>query len=142
MQTWLEDRYSERIGKAQYQTLRASYKAKGGGNLIADSVMVERLGRVFKTRDTGPASPFHLELLEQLTQKVAIDDTRLTQLSQVRDQAMRDNLINYGLDAGRVSVAAPAKQAAKDKQVGSKMVLGAAGVARPAPAALPAAVKP
>jgi len=142
VQTWLEDRYSERVGKAEYQTLRASYKAKGGGNLITDSAMVERLGRLFKSRDSGPASPFHLDLLEQLTQKVGIDDAALTQLAQARGQAMRDTLVNYGLDAGRVSVAAPIKQAAKAKQVGSKMVLGAAGVASPAPAAAPAVVKP
>ncbi len=104
--------------------------------------MVERLGRLFKSRDSGPASPFHLDLLEQLTQKVGIDDAALTQLAQARGQAMRDTLVNYGLDAGRVSVAAPIKQAAKDKQVGSKMVLGAAGVVSPSSTAAPAAIKP
>ena len=142
VQTWLEDRYSERVGKAQYQTLRASYKAQGGGNLFTDSAMLERLGRLFKSRDSGPASPFHLDLLEQLTQKVGIDDVALTQLAQVRGQTMRDTLVNYGLDAGRVSVAAPIKQAAKDKQVGSKMVLGAARVVSPSSTAAPAAIKP
>jgi len=39
---------------------------------------------------------------------------------------MRETLIQQGLDGGRVSVAAAVKQAAKDKQVGSKMSLGAA----------------
>jgi len=39
---------------------------------------------------------------------------------------MRESLIQYGLDGGRVGVAAPAQQTARDKQVGSKMSLGAA----------------
>ena len=143
VQTWLEDRYAETIGKAEYQTLRASYKAKEGGNAITDNAMVERLGRAFKTRDTGPASALHTELLEQLTQKTSIDDAALTKLAQARGQAMREGLLKYGLEGGRVSVAEPVKQAAKDKLVGSKMNLGAAGVASAAPVAVaPAAPQP
>jgi hypothetical protein len=143
VQTWLEDRYAESVGKAEYQTLRASYKAKGDGNLITDNAMVERLGRVFKTRDTGPASALHTELLEQLTQKTSIDDAALTRLAQARGQAMREGLLKYGLEGGRVSVAEPVKQTAKDKLVGSKMSLGAAGVASTAPAAVaPATPQP
>ncbi|MBT9539717.1 DUF748 domain-containing protein [Thiobacillus sp.] len=139
VQTWLEDRYAERVGKAQYQTLRASYKAKDGGNAITDSATVERLGRLFKSRDSGPASPFHLELLEQLTQHVVVDDAALIRLAQARGQTLRDGLIQYGLAAGRVSVAAPLEQPVKDKMIGSKLVLGAAGSGNPAPAAAPAA---
>jgi uncharacterized protein involved in outer membrane biogenesis len=142
VQTWLEDRYAESVGKAEYQTLRASYKAKGDGNLITDNAMVERLGRVFKTRDTGPASALHTELLEQLTQKTSIDDAALTRLAQARGQAMREGLLKYGLEGGRVSVAEPVKQTAKDKLVGSKMSLGAAGVASTAPAVAPATPQP
>ena len=143
VQTWLEDRYAERVGKADYQKLRASYKEKqqGGANPIMDSELVERLGRRFKTRDTGPVSAFHTELLEQLTQKTVIDDAALIKLAQARGQAMREDLVKNGLDGGRVSVAAAVEQAAKDKQVGSKMVLGAAKVAVPA-ATSPAAATP
>ena len=121
--------------------LRASYKEKqqGGANPIMDSELVERLGRRFKTRDTGPVSAFHTELLEQLTQKTVIEDAALIKLAQARGQAMREDLVKNGLDGGRVSVAAAMEQAAKDKQVGSKMVLGAAKV----PAATsPAAATP
>jgi uncharacterized protein involved in outer membrane biogenesis len=140
IQTWLEDRYAERVGKAEYETLRASYKEKEGGNPITNSETIERIGRIFKSRDTGPASAFHTELLEQLTQKVVIDDAALIRLAQARGQAMRDSLLKYGLDAERLSVAAPIQQAADDQQVGSKLVLGAGSVASPAPA--PAAPQP
>jgi hypothetical protein len=142
VQTWLEDRYAERVGKAQYQTLRARYKAGDGGNAITDSATVERLGRLFKSRDSGPASPFHLELLEQLTQRVVVDDAALIRLAQARGKILRDGLVQFGLAAGRVSVAAPIEQPTKDKMIGSKLVLGAAGSARPAPAAAPAAAQP
>lgn len=135
VQTWLEDRYAETVGKAEYQTLRASYKAKGDGNLITDNAMVERLGRKFKTRDSGPASALHTELLEQLTQKAVVEDAALTRLAQARGQAMHEALLKYGLDGARVSIAEPVKQAAKDKLVGSKMSLGAAAsAAAPIPA--------
>jgi hypothetical protein len=103
-----------------------------------DSQLVERLGRRFKSRDTGPVSAFHTELLEQLTQKTVIDDAALTKLAQERGQAMREALLKQGLDGGRVGVAAPVKQDAKDKQVASKMSLGAGNLstaeAAPAPA--------
>ena len=139
VQTWLEDRYAERIGKEEYQKLRASFKEKqeGGANPITDSVLIERLGRSFKTRDTGPVSAFHTELLEQLTQKTAIDDSALINLAQARGQAMREDLVKHGLDNGRVSVAAPVKQEAKDSQVGSKMSLGAGKTGVSAPTTTP-----
>jgi len=135
VQTVLEDLYAERFGKEAYQKLRASYKEKGGGNVITDNVMVERLGRYFKTRDSGPVSAFHTELLEQLTQKTVVDDADLTKLAQARGQVVRESLIKQGLDSGRVSVTTAVKQPAKDKLVGSKMSLGAA---TPAIAATPA----
>ena len=127
VQTWLEDRYAERVGKADYQKLRTRYKEKekGGANPVMDSQLVERLGRRFKARDTGPVSAFHSELLEQLTQKTVIDDAALTKLAQERGQAMREALLKQGLDGGRVGVAAPVKLEVKDKQVASKMSLGA-----------------
>jgi hypothetical protein len=137
IQTWLEDRYAERAGKAEYQKLRASYKAKDAGVAarVLESELVERLGRQFKTRDTGPASAFHAELLERLTQQTKIDDSELVKLAQARGQAMRDSLAKLGLDASRVSVAAPGQQTAKDKLVPSKLSLGAGGKAAPPPAA-------
>lgn len=131
VQTWLEDRYSDRVGKAEYAALRARHKAQGGGNVITDSAMVERFGRLFTSRDSGPASPLHTELLDQLTQKTVIADATVVQLAHARGQAIRDTLITYGLDGSRVSIATPLKQAARDKQVGSKMTLGAGSVAAP-----------
>jgi uncharacterized protein involved in outer membrane biogenesis len=140
VQTWLEDRYAERVGKEEYKKLRAGFKEKqeGGANPITDSVLIERLGRSFKTRDTGPVSAFHTELLEQLTQKTAIDDSSLIKLAQARGQAMQKDLVKHGLDSGRVSVAAPVKQQARDKQVGSKMSLGAGKAGGAAPMETPA----
>ncbi|MDA8127487.1 MAG: DUF748 domain-containing protein [Betaproteobacteria bacterium] len=138
IQTWLEDQYAKSAGKAEYEKLRASFQDKNASatQRVMQSELVERLGRRFKTRDTGPLSPFHSELLERLTRQVKIDDAALVTLAKARGQAMRDALIKLGLDAGRVDVAAPLKQAAKDKQVGSKMSLGTAKpVAPPAPAA-------
>ena len=144
VQTWLEDRYAERVGKEAYQKLRTSYKEKekGGANPVMDSQLVERLGRRFKARDTGPVSAFHTELLEQLTQKTVIDDAALTKLAQERGQAMRETLLKSGLDGGRVSVSAPVEQAAKDKQVGSKMSLGAGKAVVSLPTTAPAAAVP
>jgi hypothetical protein len=136
VQTWLEDRYAETVGKADYQKLRADFRAKQGGSLLTDSAMVERLGRAFKSRDPGPASALHAELLEQLTQKTVVNDAALAALAQARGQAMRTSLIAYGLAGERVSVAAPAQQTARDKLVDSKMNLGAGGA--PAPVAAPA----
>lgn len=128
VQTWLEDRAVERVGKADYQALRARFKEKGVASLVTDNETVERLARRFKTRDPGPASALHTELLELLTQKTLIDDAALTRLAQARAQAMRTELVQYGLDANRIDVAAPVKQAAKDKQVGSKLSLGAGAI--------------
>ncbi len=143
-QTWLENRYQERIGKAEYQKLRASFKEKqeGGANPITDSVLVERLGRSFKTRDPGPVSAFHAELLEKLTQKTAIDDSVLIELAQARGQVMREDLIRYGLDSGRISVTTPVKQEARGDQVGSKMSLGAGTTATSMTTPMPAAAAP
>ena len=146
IQTWLEDRYAERAGKEEYRKLRASFRDKDAGAAarVMESEMVERLARRFKSRDEGPVSAFHAELLERLTQQTKIDDADLVKLAQARGQAMRDALLRRGLDASRVGVAEPAQQTAKDKLVGSKMSLGAGK--RPAaeapPAGLPAAAAP
>jgi uncharacterized protein involved in outer membrane biogenesis len=146
IQTWLEDRYAELAGKTEYQKLRASYKDKDAGAAarILDSQLVERLGRQFKTRDTGPASAFHAELLERLTRQTTIDDAALIELAQARGQAMRDALLKLGLDDNRIAVAAPAKRIAEDKLVASKMSLGVGSklAAEPAPTAAPAAATP
>ena len=141
-QTLLEDLYAERFGKEDYAKLRTLYreKEKGGGPSLADTQLVERLGRKFKTRDPGPTSAFHTELLERLTRKIEIDDSALVKLAEARGQAMRESLVKQGLDSGRVSVAAPAKQAAKDKLVPSKMSLGAGK--RPSAEPVPAVVMP
>lgn len=142
IQTWLEDRYAERVGKAEYQKLRASYQNKDASAAarLLESELVERLGRRFKTRDEGPVSPFHAELLERLTRQTRIDDTALVQLAQARGQAVRDALVKTGLDVGRVGVGDPTRQAAKDKLVPSKMNLeaGKNPLVEPAPAAGPA----
>ncbi|OGU48227.1 MAG: hypothetical protein A2199_04555 [Hydrogenophilales bacterium RIFOXYA1_FULL_63_33] len=147
IQTWLEDRYAASAGKADYQKLRASFQDKNAGaaTRVLESEMVERLARRFKTRDTGPISAFHAELLERLTRQTKIADEALLKLAQARGQVMRDALVKLGLDASRVSVSEPIKQTAKEKLVGSKLNLGAdakpkaevAPVATPAAAASP-----
>jgi len=138
IQTWLEDRYAAGAGKEAYQKLRAGFQDKnaGAGARIMESETVERIARRFKTRDEGPASAFHTELLTRLTREVKIGDDALVKLAQARGQAMRDDLVKRGLDAGRVSVGAPEPQALKDRFVGSKMTLGA-GRTPAAPAAAP-----
>jgi hypothetical protein len=90
-----------------------------------ESQMVERLARRLKTRDEGPASAFHAELLERLTRQTKIADDALFKLAQARGEAMRDSLVKLGLEPGRVGIDAPIEQSAKDKLVGSKMSLGA-----------------
>ncbi|MBI3431614.1 MAG: DUF748 domain-containing protein [Hydrogenophilales bacterium] len=146
IQTWLEDRYAESAGKAEYQKLRASFQDKNAGAAarVLESEMVERLARRFKTRDTGPISAFHTELLERLTRQVKVSDDALVKLAQTRGQVMRDALVKLGLDASRIGVSAPSRQTAKEKLVGSKMSLGASTKPAPeaAPAATPAAVTP
>jgi hypothetical protein len=144
IQTWLEDRYAERVGKPEYQKLRASFRDKDAGAAarVLESELVERLARRFKTRDEGPASAFHAELLERLTRQTTIDDAALVKLAQARGQAMRDALVKLGLDGSRVSVSVPAQQSAKDKLVGSRMSLGAGKRPAAAPDGLPAAATP
>ena len=138
IQTWLEDRYEATAGKTEYRKLRASFQDKNAGaaTRVLESEMVERLARRFKTRDTGPISAFHAELLERLTRQVKVGDDALVKLAQARAQVMRDALVKAGLDAGRLSIGAPARQAAKDKLVSSKMSLGAG--AKPAAEVAPA----
>ncbi len=141
IQTWLEDRYAEVAGKDDYKKLRASFQDKraGAAARVMESEMVERLARRFKTRDTGPVSAFHAELLERLTRQTTIDDAALVGLAQARGQAMRNALLKLGLDPARVGIGAPARQTLKDKFVGSKMTLGAGKLAAAAPAQAPAA---
>ncbi|MHB1187756.1 DUF748 domain-containing protein [Thiobacillus sp.] len=146
IQTWLEDRYAERAGKEDYRKLRASFQDKDAGAAarVMESEMVERLARRFKTRDTGPASAFHAELLERLTRQTKIDDDALVKLAEARGQAMRAELIKQGLDSARVSIAAPTKQTAKEKLAPRKMSLGAGKrpAVESAPADFPAAATP
>ena len=123
IQTWLEDSYAKIVGKDEYKTLRASFKDKDAG--LMESQAVERLARRFKTRDEGPASAFHAELLERLTREAKIADETLLELARARGEAMRDSLVKLGLEPGRVGIDAAIEQAAKDKLVGSKMSLGA-----------------
>ncbi len=146
IQTWLEDRYAASAGKEDYQKLRTSFRDKNAGAAarVLESEMVERLARRFKTRDTGPISAFHVELLERLTRQAKIADEALLKLAQARGQVMRDALVKLGLDASRVSVSEPIKQTAKEKLVGSKLNLGADAKpkAEAAPVATPAAASP
>ena len=142
IQTWLEDRYAESAGKDAYRKLRASFQDKNAGAAarVLESELAERLGRRFKTRDTGPLSAFHAELLERLTRRVEIGDAALVELAQARGQAVRDALVALGLDAGRLVVAAPARQAATGQGVASRMSLDARRVR--AAGAAPAAAAP
>lgn len=146
IQTWLEDRYAASAGKEDYQKLRTSFRDKNAGAAarVLESEMVERLARRFKTRDTGPISAFHAELLERLTRQAKIADEALLKLAQARGQVMHDALVKLGLDASRVSVSEPIKQTAKEKLVGSKLNLGADAKpkAEAAPVATPAAAPP
>ncbi|OHE56752.1 MAG: hypothetical protein A2X71_04240 [Thiobacillus sp. GWE1_62_9] len=137
IQTWLEDSYAERAGKEDYKKLRESFRDKDAGAAarVLDSQLIERLGRRFKARDEGPASAFHAELLERLTQQTKIEDAALVRLAEARGQAMREELVRQGLDSARVSLAAPAEQAARDKLAPSKMSLGAGK--RPAAGSVP-----
>jgi uncharacterized protein involved in outer membrane biogenesis len=141
VQTWLEDRYMASAGKENYQKLRTSFRSKdaGAATRVLETQMVERLARQFKTRDQGPASAFHTELLERLTGRVKVEDAALTKLAEARGAAMRDELLKLGLEPTRVIVGAPSPQTLKDQLVGSKMNLAAGkhAVAEP-PHATPA----
>ncbi|OJZ06602.1 MAG: hypothetical protein BGP20_07125 [Thiobacillus sp. 63-78] len=143
IQTWLEDRYMASAGKEDYQKLRASFQDKNAGAAarVMESEMVERLARRFKTRDTGPVSAFHAELLERLTRQTKIADEALLKLAQARGQVMRDALLKLGLDASRVDISGPVQQTVKDKLVGSTLNLGARAKPKAdvAPSAPPAA---
>jgi uncharacterized protein involved in outer membrane biogenesis len=87
-----------------------------------------------------------------LTQQTPIDDDTLVELAAARGRAMRDALVQLGLDDGCVGLAAPVTQTARDKLVPSRMNLGVgkkpaaepAAEAAPAPATepAPAAVTP
>jgi hypothetical protein len=145
IQTWLEDRYAASAGKEEYKKLRASFQDKNASAAarVMESETVERLARRFKTRDTGPTSAFHAELLERLTRQTKIDNDALVKLAQARGQAMREALVKLGLDAGRVSIGAPSQQTAKGKLVPSKMSLGVSKTPAPAaPTATPAVPAP
>ncbi|MFN3543963.1 MAG: DUF748 domain-containing protein [Thiobacillus sp.] len=140
VQTWLEDRYAASAGKEAYQKLRESFRSKDAGAAarVLETQMVERLARQFKTRDDGPASAFHAELLERLTQQVKIEDAALVKLAEARGAAMRDELLKLGLDPARVSVGAPGAQTLKDQLVGSKLTLAAGKHTLPEPVPQPA----
>ncbi|MBK6006703.1 DUF748 domain-containing protein [Ramlibacter ginsenosidimutans] len=143
VQTWLEDRYAQVAGAGEYQKLRASYKDKDAGGVarVMDSEFVERLGRRFKTRDDGAPSAFHAELLDRLTKQVPIADEGLVELAQARANAMRDTIVKLGLDANRVTIAAPAARPAKDKLVGSGLSLGVGKLATAQPEGGPDATR-
>lgn len=138
VQTWLEDRYAKVAGAGEYQKLRASYKDKdaGGAARVLDSEFVERLGRKFGTRDDGAPSAFHAELLDRLTKRVPVADEALAELAQARARTIREALVKLGLDASRVTVAAPAPRPAKDKLVGSGLSLGVGKLAAVEPGAV------
>jgi hypothetical protein len=139
IQTWLEERYETRAGRADYQQLRASYQDKDAGAVtrVMQAELVERLGRRFKSRDAGPASALHAELLDRLTRQVAVADEALVALAQARATAMREAVVQLGLAESRVAVAAPATHALKDRQVASGLALGARGTAARPTAARP-----
>lgn len=129
---WLEDRYIETAGRDDYKALRAGFEDRSAG-----SVLGEQLVSSFRTRDEGPASAFHAELLERLTRRWPVDEGELLALAEARGQAMRQGLLAQGLGSGRIRIEAPASRAAEGALVGSRLTLAAA-----ARAAAPAAVPP
>ncbi|NML44791.1 DUF748 domain-containing protein [Ramlibacter sp. G-1-2-2] len=131
VQTWLEDRYAAQAGKDDYEKLRAGYKDAEGKKGVMDTQVVERLGRHFGNRDSGPPSAFHAELLERLTKQVPVADSALVALANARAATLREAVVQQGLDAQRVTVGEPAQQAMQDKQVATVLALGA-GAAAPA----------
>ncbi|ODV13247.1 MAG: hypothetical protein ABT20_02470 [Rubrivivax sp. SCN 70-15] len=139
VQTWLEDRYAAQAGKDAYRKLRASYQPKDASAAarVLDSQLLTRLGRQFGTRDSGPPSAFHAELLERLTRELPVPDEALVALARSRARALREAIVAQGLDAARVSIGAPAPHAAKDQQVACGLTLGAGAAG--APASAPAA---
>ena len=141
IRTWLEDGTRERIGKDEYQKLRAGFQDKDAGAAarIMESEAVERLARRFRTREDGPPSAFHADLLERLIQATAIDDARLVALAKARGEAMRQALLGLGIDAGRIAVAAAETRTQQDKFVASTLRLGAGKPAPAATASAPAA---
>lgn len=136
VQTWLEDRYAAQAGKDAYQKLRASHQTQDASAAarVLDSQFLTRLGRQFGTRDSGPPSAFHAELLERLTREVPVADDALVALARSRAQALREAIVAQGLDAARVSIGTPAPHPAKDKQVACGLTLGAGAASAPAPA--------
>lgn len=143
VQTWLEDRYAQKAGADEYKKLRASYQDKDAGAVARamDSEFVERLGRKFKSRDNGPPSALHAELLERVTRQVPVGDEALTQLAQDRARAVREALAKLGLAEGRVAIGEPATFAVKDKLVGSGLQLGVAKTASNGPTFAPTAAR-
>ena len=136
VQTWLEDRYIQAAGRDDYDKLRAGFQDPNAGAMAKamDSQFVERLGRRFKPRDSGPPSAFHAELLQRLTKQVPVSDEALLALAKERAAAMREAIVKFGVDAGRVEVGAPAQHPTKDKLVASGLALGAGKIpAAPAP---------
>jgi len=127
IQTWLEDRYLATAGRDDYRKLRASFQDKSAcaAARALENETVERLARRFKTRQEGPPSAFHAELLERVTRQVSLPPDALVKLGQARGQAARDELLKLGLAADRIALAAPDKQPLKDRFVGSTMTLSA-----------------
>lgn len=139
VRTWLEDRYVQAAGRPDYDKLRASHQDPGSNAVqrAMDSEFMERLGRRFGTREAGAPSPLHTELLARLTARVPVDDEALADLARARGAAMRQAVVQLGLQEERVAIAAPTRHAAKDKLVASGLALGAgkAPAAGPPPTA-------
>lgn len=133
VQTWLEDQFQQRAGADEYRKLRAGFQDPKAGAVarVMDSEFVERLGRRLRTRDEGPASAFHAELLERLTRQQPVADAALLELARQRASAMRDAVVRQGLAQERVALGAPQAHAARDRQVASALQLGAAPAGPP-----------
>lgn len=143
VQTWLEDGYVAQAGREAYDQLRASHRGQDAGAVqrMLDSETLERLGRRFRTREDGPPSAFHAELLERLTREVPVPDSALVALAQERARVLRAAIVEHGLSADRVQVGAATPQPAKDRQVPIGLALGAGKLGTgtdPVPTALPA----
>lgn len=137
VRTWLEDRYVQAAGRPEYDQLRARHQDPDGSAVqrAMDSAFMERLGRRFGTREAGAPSALHAELLARLTAQMPVGEDALVELARARGTAMRQAVVQLGLQEERVALAAPTPRAAKDRLVASGLTLGAArapaGQARP-----------
>jgi hypothetical protein len=94
----------------------------------------KKLARVFDK----PKDAYYAQLLEKLTDAVAVGEPALVALATARGEAIRGALVEGGVAAERLQVAAGVKADGAGKAVSAKLGLGVKR-AEPAPAPLPVA---